>query len=77
MMRIENLDRNETIENIGLRLTMSEAQELRDGLSDLLKSPRDNHVHVASEDFLVEVTVWIDKQQESSQANNATEKGPS
>ncbi len=59
-MRIENGDRL-PLSHAYLWLTDTEASELRDALNDLLgKPPPDWHVHVASSDFAVELTVARD-----------------
>ena len=44
-----------------LQLTEAEARELRDSLTHLLTDPPgERHEHVASADFQVEVTVWLE-----------------
>ena len=59
-MRIETEDR-ESRSNVYLCLTVSEAEELRGVLDDLVRQPRaDWHSHVSSSDYQTEVTVTLD-----------------
>jgi hypothetical protein len=58
-MRILDKISDQSLENITLYLTLSEALELRDGLDDLLNKPLDNHIHVSSSDYKKEVTICI------------------
>ena len=61
-MRIEDLDRDAEIQAVGLRLTPSEASELRDGLNQLLQDPAAiEHIHVSSEDFTVDLTISLER----------------
>lgn len=44
---------------VGLGLTEREAREVLDAITSLLASPRNNHVHVSSDDYQTEVRVFI------------------
>ncbi len=44
-----------------LHLTEAEAREMRDKLEALLADAGNRHEHVASADFQVEVTIWLDR----------------
>lgn len=57
-MRILDEIESRKIDMLQLLLTRSEAQELKDGLEDLLTRGHD-HVHVSTPDFQKEVTVAI------------------
>lgn len=48
-------------DEVGLELTEAEARETRDKLQILLADPGSRHEHVASADFQVEVTLWLDR----------------
>ena len=60
-MQIEDLETSTTISVLGLKLTPSEAAELRDGLSQLLgSSEAKGHIHVSDEEFDTELTVSLE-----------------
>ncbi len=60
-MEIQDPDHGQRLNLVELRLTTAEAAELRDALTGLLEAPfPGHHVHVSSEDYQVEISVWID-----------------
>lgn len=59
-MRIDDVNENRRLQHVGLRLTVSEAEELRDSLVLLLTGARDRHEHVSSADYQTEITVWLE-----------------
>lgn len=59
-MKIEDPENKQNLSLVGLGLTRAEAAELRDILAALLENPfPGRHEHVLSEDYQVEVSVWI------------------
>ena len=58
-MRIDDVDENRQLQHVGLRLTVSEAEELRESLGLLLTGAPDRHEHVSSADYQSEITVWL------------------
>jgi len=59
-VEIQDPDNEQTLNLVGLRLTRAEAAELRDKLSALLENPfLGRHEHVSSEDYQVEISVWL------------------
>ena len=66
-MEIQDPDSKRKLDLVGLRLTRSEARELRDKLGSLLDAPfSGRHEHVSSADFQVEISVWIDDDLEAA-----------
>ena len=60
-MEIQDPQNNRNLDYVALRLTRSEASELRDKLAGLLEAGDSNrHSHVASEDFQVEISIRVD-----------------
>ncbi len=60
-MEIQDPDQEQSLNLVELRLTTAEAAELRDALTALLEAPfPGRHEHVSSEDYQVEISVWID-----------------
>lgn len=49
------------VDEVVIQLTEAEAREMRDKLESLLADPGPRHEHVASADFQVEVTLWLDR----------------
>ena len=47
------------IDNVTLLLTIDEAKELKDGISQLLYADDLHHVHVSSSDYQTEISVSI------------------
>lgn len=58
-MRLLDEGNNRTLNRVTLYLTLSEAQELRDSMTDLLSGPMPNHCHIPSSDYQKEVTVCV------------------
>jgi hypothetical protein len=59
-MRIDDVNENRQLRQVGLRLTIAEAKELRDSLGLLLAGDPDRHEHVSSADYQTEITVWLE-----------------
>lgn len=60
-VEIQDPQSNRNLDYVALRLTRSEASELRDKLGGLLEAGDSNrHSHVASKDFQVEISIWLD-----------------
>lgn len=59
-MRILNEDKDETIKNILLCLTLDEARELRDSLTSLIRNKnKPNHAHVNDAEYWHEITITV------------------
>ena len=58
-MRIHNIDNDKKIDQVGLYLTHSEAQELRDSLEMLLQKPEMHHLHIPNGDYQKQITISI------------------
>ena len=59
-MRILNEDKDETIKNVLLCLTLEEARELRDDLSALIRNKnKSNHAHVNDTGYTHEITIAL------------------
>ena len=59
-MQIRDLKSMTNLRLVELRLTIAEAQELRDNLDVLLTSPVGRHEHVSSLDYQTELKVLIE-----------------
>lgn len=53
------IDGKRGIDNVSLLLTIEEAKELKDGISQLLCSDDLHHVHVSSSDCQTEISISI------------------
>ena len=53
------IDGKKKIDNISLLLTIEEAEELKDGISQLLSDDSLHHVHISSSDYQTEISVSI------------------
>jgi hypothetical protein len=60
-MRIDDVNGSRQLAHVGLGLTESEANELRDTLDLLLSDPAERHEHVSSADYQTELTIWIQR----------------
>lgn len=58
-MRIHDIDNDKKIDRVGIYLTVSEAQELRDSMETLLQKPEIHHLHIPNDDFQKEITISI------------------
>lgn len=58
-MELSDLRANTKLQQVGLKLTMSEARELRDGLDQLIVEGESYHFHLASADYQVELSVAL------------------
>ena len=58
-MRFLNEQTNMKIDRLILYLTRDEAQEMVDGILDLLKNSHKQHVHISAEDYQKELTCAI------------------
>jgi hypothetical protein len=61
-MRIDDVSENRRLSHVGLGLTHTEAEELRDVLDILLGADLGRHEHVSSADYQTELTLWITSQ---------------
>ncbi len=59
-MRILDEKIDTSIDTVTILLTLDEANELIDGLSDLINTTKtDSHVHVSNHDFSKEITIAL------------------
>ena len=58
-MRILDQFSDCALNNAIVYLTISEAIEFRDSLSEIIENPKNNHTHILSEDYNKELTVCI------------------
>lgn len=58
-MRILDENTDQSITNVTLYLTLSEAIEMRDSLQDPINGPLNNHSHISSDDHQKEITVCV------------------
>lgn len=58
-MHILDENTDQSITNVILYLTLSEAIEMRDSLQALINGPLNNHSHISSDDHQKEITVCV------------------
>ena len=58
-MRIDDFSEKRRLSHVGLGLTHTEAEELRNVLDVLLGADMERHEHVSSADYQTELTLWI------------------
>lgn len=73
-MRILNEISNQSLKNVTLYLTLSEAQELQDSLAQIIKNPTNNHAHVSSGDYQKEITICIYDSNNLDELNERSKK---